>query len=686
MNERASTLSSSMENSIGGWATKPNLSTGVARPSYMGRETSISRSSTVSGTPTLNSASLANHLHPGMEFKAPVSPPPIVSLPSPSQSTTSLSSTPTTSSYPTDITKGAYGPFPLVPSPPLPEKSRLRTSPELQHGSNVRPHIMKAPLRKSSSATVLIMQQSGGIGPIRSETYPAQSTSPGLPTRSVPPNRPIPPTPTDGTSMSANWGGSLPGLGPDTVRRGANIPQPLNVRRMPSFGPAPGSPTTRSPGLPATHIASVQRPEVRLAEQAAAEDMKVQSTPGMQYGGWAKPKPKPKTPASMPVAPNAIEQKARPAFQQQNLPGSNSAPASKPTMKLFPSIALRKTPTQLAKEEQIVGSTPEESVSADGHLNGQSSVSSMNQRYQNQSLQGSPQAQITSPILLKSNLSDISLNERKQRTKYTDSVYSDDTAAAASSQALPSRDTSALLVPTTRPSTSSPTIDSGNPRSRSRGRNLQVVDFNVLIPRVMSSQMNLPLRPEDVEEQLRREKDAVLATQDSNAQLTWAENIMRQTYIMSKFKKRLAKAGYQQVLPSLAADGLTLEAKNIIERNIRDGLPRALFLKARWFDLEDPAIQELYLSALSKGYLRAAYYLGKKYESRKDYSTAFEYYRKGAYAQDSACGYRLAKIFLKGELGKKKDHKTAVPLLVNAASCADKDAPFAPYVSDSSTI
>jgi TPR repeat protein len=41
---------------------------------------------------------------------------------------------------------------------------------------------------------------------------------------------------------------------------------------------------------------------------------------------------------------------------------------------------------------------------------------------------------------------------------------------------------------------------------------------------------------------------------------------------------------------------------------------------------------------------------------------------------------RLGKALLKGELGQKKDHKASLPFVQAAASSADKDAPFGPFL------
>jgi TPR repeat protein len=134
------------------------------------------------------------------------------------------------------------------------------------------------------------------------------------------------------------------------------------------------------------------------------------------------------------------------------------------------------------------------------------------------------------------------------------------------------------------------------------------------------------------------QKNAIMAATDINQHLDWAEEILKLASTQTRLFKKLAKAGYKSSNILVSQESIA-EARGLVERWLQVGNSRALFLKARWFDLDEAATQELYLSALSKGYLRAAYYLGRRYELRKDNATAFEYYRKGAYGQDSACGY-----------------------------------------------
>ncbi|KAF2672102.1 hypothetical protein BT63DRAFT_422605 [Microthyrium microscopicum] len=244
----------------------------------------------------------------------------------------------------------------------------------------------------------------------------------------------------------------------------------------------------------------------------------------------------------------------------------------------------------------------------------------------------------------------------------------------ASSQALPA----SVRADSTFNDTAS-IVSSLNGTATIASSDLTLIDFEILIPKISSGHATVPVRPDELESRLVREKPAVMSTQDVSQHLDWAEDILRLASNVSKFNKRLRKVGYKSAKPMINTETI-LDARNIIERHVQVGHARALFLKARWFELDEDATQELYLSALSKGYLRAAYHLGRKYEVRRENATAFEYYRKGGYGQDSPCGYRLAKAFLKGELDKKKDHKAAIPLLQQAVTRADKDGPLAPYL------
>jgi hypothetical protein len=165
------------------------------------------------------------------------------------------------------------------------------------------------------------------------------------------------------------------------------------------------------------------------------------------------------------------------------------------------------------------------------------------------------------------------------------------------------------------------------------------VDFTQLIPTVAYTGSSLPLRYEDSGLRLRQARDEILSSRDRMQHLAWAEDVFRHSTTVENWIKRMEK-GNCRVAPSSAITAdLRFDARKIVDNLASDQYPKALVVKARWFGLEEHETQQLYLSALSRGQNRAAFYLGKIYESKKDIKTAYEYYRKGAYEQDSACSY-----------------------------------------------
>ncbi|KAF2404845.1 HCP-like protein [Trichodelitschia bisporula] len=159
--------------------------------------------------------------------------------------------------------------------------------------------------------------------------------------------------------------------------------------------------------------------------------------------------------------------------------------------------------------------------------------------------------------------------------------------------------------------------------------------------------------------------------------LEWAEQVLHHCRAASRRRARLSHT-MGNVEASHTETVLKADATAIVEAEAELSNPKALCLKATYFDLEEPVAQQLFSESSAKGYARAAYYVGRVYEgSKAKRETALGHYNKGASAGDSASLYRLAESFLKGELGNKKDHKQAIQLLRQAARSADRDFPLA---------
>jgi TPR repeat protein len=83
---------------------------------------------------------------------------------------------------------------------------------------------------------------------------------------------------------------------------------------------------------------------------------------------------------------------------------------------------------------------------------------------------------------------------------------------------------------------------------------------------------------------------------------------------------------------------LETDAKQLVQAQAKLGHAKALFLQAMHFGLQEPEVLKVYQVALSKGYHRAAFYLGRMLEgARATLKTAVGYYNQGEAVGDSAC-------------------------------------------------
>ncbi|KAI8971060.1 hypothetical protein BDB01DRAFT_812595 [Pilobolus umbonatus] len=115
---------------------------------------------------------------------------------------------------------------------------------------------------------------------------------------------------------------------------------------------------------------------------------------------------------------------------------------------------------------------------------------------------------------------------------------------------------------------------------------------------------------------------------------------------------------------------LLAEAGYWIERLAKAGVPEALYIKGKWYLLGNTAhdcvlkgydkVQEnkafkCFLSASKAGWLDAHYELAHLWKKKGNYKKALKYYEKGAEGDHSLSIYKLAKIYLRGQLQVKKN-------------------------------
>jgi hypothetical protein len=230
------------------------------------------------------------------------------------------------------------------------------------------------------------------------------------------------------------------------------------------------------------------------------------------------------------------------------------------------------------------------------------------------------------------------LIEGQVKSSYPESIASASISIQASSQALPTSRSNSIGGGTGHDTASLFSVGSG-PASTISVAEVVEVDFATLIPHVAYTGSSLPARFEEVGMRLRQDRAEILSSRDSFAHLAWAEEVLRHASVTDTWAKKLERVHVRAVPGPGFVQDLRLDARKIVDNLASDQNPRAVLVKARWFGLDEHETQQMYLSALSRGQNRAAFYLGKIYEKKGDIKTAYEYYRKGAYEQDSACSY-----------------------------------------------
>ncbi|KAF8981494.1 hypothetical protein BGZ46_002708 [Entomortierella lignicola] len=132
---------------------------------------------------------------------------------------------------------------------------------------------------------------------------------------------------------------------------------------------------------------------------------------------------------------------------------------------------------------------------------------------------------------------------------------------------------------------------------------------------------------------------------------------------------------------------LTQEAIYWIDRLAKEGQSEAQYIRGTWYEeglygtkkSSDKALR--YYQSSSKGDFTPAHYKVASFcEKRKDNNKAVVLYKKAATHNEVSANYRLAMVYLNGELGQSKNMKTGLQYLKRAASFATEASPMSAYV------
>ncbi|KAJ2876270.1 hypothetical protein GGH93_000927 [Coemansia aciculifera] len=125
---------------------------------------------------------------------------------------------------------------------------------------------------------------------------------------------------------------------------------------------------------------------------------------------------------------------------------------------------------------------------------------------------------------------------------------------------------------------------------------------------------------------------------------------------------------------------LVTEAVYWIKHLQRKGNTDASYIAGTWFDTGRYGIEpdkskaiQLFTYAAKNHHASAAYKVGQHQEERKSSGRAFSYYQMAAALGDVSANYRMARVYLDGDFGKKVNIKQALVFLRRSAELASAE-------------
>ncbi|KAL2450896.1 Chitin synthase regulatory factor 4 [Exophiala dermatitidis] len=198
---------------------------------------------------------------------------------------------------------------------------------------------------------------------------------------------------------------------------------------------------------------------------------------------------------------------------------------------------------------------------------------------------------------------------------------------------------------------------------------------------------NIPPTDEQKEATLEAARLAVLACNDPETQLTWAQDALSYVEVCQQNEERAALAQAPRPRTPRVEHALREDALKIVNFLADQHHPKAEFMRGMWLEfgkfghrIDKREAFNCYSRASEKGYVRADYRIGMQFESSNDALKAIKYYQKGADAGDSAACYRLGMMTLLGQHGQAQDYERGLNLIYASAQTADENAPQGAYV------
>lgn len=198
---------------------------------------------------------------------------------------------------------------------------------------------------------------------------------------------------------------------------------------------------------------------------------------------------------------------------------------------------------------------------------------------------------------------------------------------------------------------------------------------------------NIPPTDEQREIHLESARQPVLASQDPENQLAWAQDALSYVEISMQNETRLSAIQGPRPRTPRVEHQLREDAMNIVNFLADQGHPKAEFIRGMWWEfgkfgyrVDKKEAFHCYTRAADKGNGRAKYRIGMQFESSNEPLKAIKYYREGVEMDDSASAYRLGMMTLLGQHGQPLDYDRGLQLVYLSAVNADENAPQGAYV------
>lgn len=208
-----------------------------------------------------------------------------------------------------------------------------------------------------------------------------------------------------------------------------------------------------------------------------------------------------------------------------------------------------------------------------------------------------------------------------------------------------------------------------------------------LFPVLQNPPPNIPPTDDQKEASLEAAREAVLASNDPEVQLIWAQDALAYVDIAMANEQRISATQSPRSQTPRIEHALREDAMKVVSFLADQEHPKAVFLRGMWLEfgkfkqrIDKKEAFLCYSRASERGYARAFYRIGMQFESSNDALKAIKYYQRGVDAGDSASCYRLGMMTLLGQHGQVQDFERGLNLIYSSALTADENAPQGAYV------